>query len=333
MLPRDARSKALAAAGLVFVACGIAGLWSLEPSTEPRRVSGVTPSDPPGSRYEPSAALLPRSTRSALVPPTPADAAAWSPRDPAALVARRFREAKDKRAFFEGAAAAGGGANLYFARVAATDCLMVSVRGMVGAEQSFTQGMMSTDPAYHDRLQAFRRQISGCRGFEAAPVTPAQLTELGQRLEELDDPIVLPRKLALLVAQASSGRETALELAKRLVADGDPFVIRQLPMVMASLRFGMPRYGDAPERRLQREAWDRESAAWDLASCALGFECVDSDGRSDYLCIWSAECGPINPEQVALGPIPAEQRSTVLERRDAIVQAIRAREWGALGIN
>lgn len=332
MLPGDARSKALVAAGLVFVACGVAGLWSLETSTEPRRASGLTPSDPPVSRSEPSA-LLPRSTRFALAPPALADAAAWSPRDPAAVVARRFREAQDKRAFFEGAAAAGGGANLYFARVAATDCLMVSVRGMVGAEQSFAQVMMNADPTFHERLQAFRRQISGCRGFEAAPVMPAQLTELGRRLEELDEPIVLPRKLERLVAQQSSGREAALDLAKRLVADADPFVIRQLPMTMASLRFGMPRYGDAPERRLQREAWDRESVAWDLASCALGFECVDSDGRSDYLCIWSGECGPINPEQVALAPIPAEQRATVLERRDAIVRAIRAREWTALGIN
>ena len=333
MLPRDGRSRVLAAAGLAFVACGIAGLWSLEPDAEPRREVRPESLDPPGYRPEPGVALLPRAKRSTSVPLAAAEAPSWGPRDSAALVARRFRDARDKRAFFEGAAAAGGGANLYFARVAATDCLMVSLRGMVGAEQSFAQGMMSADPAYQDRLVAFRRQISGCRGFEAAPVTPAQLAELGQRLEELDDPLVQPRKLALLVAQSASGREAALELASRLVSDGDPFVIRQLPMTMASLRFGSPRYGDAPEKRAQREAWDREAAAWDLASCALGFDCVDSEGRSDYHCIWSGECGPIDPEQLALAPIPADQRAAVLKRRDEIVQAIRAREWGALGIN
>lgn len=320
----DGPTRFLAAGALAFVAAGIAGLWSLDNPGSPARPVPRAP-----------ATVASAATPDAAPPASPAPAVAasssdrWLPTDPSAVVAQRYREAKDKRAFFAQAVEVGGAAHLYFARVAAVDCSFVSWRGESGGEQMIAG--FGAGGAYQERIDAYRRVTAGCRGFETRPVGIAEMQDVNARLKLLDEPIAFGSRL--FEAARGPSRDEGRGLARRMLESGDPYVIQQMSYGMAYFHRPLPNtYSTSPEAQRQQAEWQGELSAWSLAACALGYPCLDAEGRSDALCLWNGDCGRVDYEAVTVRHYPPERRVAILARRDAIVSAVRARDWAALGL-
>ena len=328
---QDPRSRAFAAAGAAFVALGIAGLWSLDGPAE-RRLDAPSFTPAPAPRVDPPAVIPEAPSAVVRADPTKAvEATGWSSRDAAPVVARRYREARDKRRFFAQAMATGGGAYVYFARVAAVDCLLVSHRGMVGAEQQFLTHVPSADPAYTERLAEFRATIEACAGFEADPVKATDFAELNQQLKGNDDAMGRAATLSERSTSAAE-REATVALARRVVEEGDPYALRYASPAIVSLQMGGYTYKDNAESRRQAEAVDREFAAWFLATCAIGLDCGRDSAWMHQSCAWGGQCGFASLEEIVLHQAGREKTPAILRRRDEILRAMLERDWAALGL-
>jgi hypothetical protein len=257
----------------------------------------------------PTLAAMPGSMRAAI-----ALQSEWKPDDAPMSVARRLREAKDKRAFFDRAITIGGGAHLQMARQAIDACQPVRQAGMVGAEQRFVMQIRSDDPMYHRRLDAFRALFASCEGFERRPVTIDEWKSLEQRRAELRD--VTATAIALQRRELEPAE--ARRVARTLLETGDAWLIGNVSTYLMQERLSAIRLANLGDE-LAREI-NREQHAWLWAVCELGSDC----GPDSY--IGKADCAL---RGLCDGGAPDER---LRELKDQILAAIRSRDWAKLGL-
>jgi hypothetical protein len=236
----------------------------------------------------------------------------WNSADPATVVGRRLRMAKDKRAFVDRAVAVGGGGHLYVARQAIDQCHAMRETGMAGAERRFAEAYLRGDPQGDRRLEAFRAFIEGCEGFEQRPVTKAEYAAIQNGINVQYESVARAQALFRLDA------EEARHVARRLIETGDPVVIgwvgfyvsHRKGAAMGAMRTDEPRYKD----------YETEQRAWGYALCELGIQCVAGGVREQYDCAYRGYCDD---------PMADERLRQV---KGELVTAIRDRDWARLGL-
>lgn len=249
---------------------------------------------------------------------------AWSLHDAPAQVAQRWREAKDKRAFFDRAVEAGGGAYLHFAGKALAACGNVNRLGVIGAEQGLASMHRVDDPAFSTRLAAFRVATRGCEAFEARPVTEEEEAALLRRLLESPDLVgrIYAHKLWALTAET---HDAARESAREAIESGDPELLQLVHPALAARHFAA-RGRDA--REAIGEDMRDELSAWRWALCELGLDCTSAGAFGRSLCIAGGKCDWESVDEIAAASFPGASA----RRKDALVAAVRSRDWGALGL-
>lgn len=253
----------------------------------------------------------------------------WSADDLPAKVAERFRQAKDKREFFDRAAKAGGGANLYFALQAAGQCSFVNGLGMVGAEQDWASRVPADDPLYERRMRAYRESIAGCDGFERRQVSRQELSAIAKRMYAAADPMGRAHNLRPYPDDAARYDEERPEL-RRLLDTRDAYVIGQLVPYLAARAAGNVTWSQviADDRRLK--AIEAEKNAWRWALCDLGEDCTPEGLHGRSSCFGLGLCDWKSIDEIA--PTWFSATPAIRARRDEIVAAVRAGDWEKLGL-
>ena len=224
----------------------------------------------------------------------------WNSADPAPVVGRRLRMAKDKRAFVDRAVAVGGGGHLYVARQAIDQCYPMREAGMAGAEKRFANAYLRDDPQAERRLEAFRALIAGCEGFEQRPVTNAEYAAIQNGINVQYESVAQAQALHRLEA------EEARRVARQLIETGDPVVIGWVAFHLA--------------RRNPHKDFETEQRAWAYAVCELGIQCVAGGIREQHDCAYRGYCDdPMADERLR-------------KSKDELVAAVRDRDWARLGL-
>jgi len=307
----------LIAAGLLLV-MGAVSLARLDP------VPPAPQSTPPASQ-KPEApaptAVLPMVTRVATAPSV---IEPWSKEEAMSTVATRFRDAKDLRAFYDRALGAGGPAHLWFAERALSRCQDAASRGRVAAEQDFNSAPWKEQNA--ERQAAFRAWIDPCAGFETRPVS------FGVEMRRV---ITLMRRAPGPVGDRWRPHESADEdIVRNAITSGDP----ELPAVTIDIaaRLGVPDSSPATgDESTYIKRYFSESQSWELALCELGRDCGRGSQTWFHACISGGDCAEGNYRQGFSGSVTQVTKDDmpgILKRRDAIVAAIRVRDWAALGL-
>jgi len=305
------------AAGLLLVV-GVVSLARLDP------VPPTSQSTPPASQKPEApapAAVLPTVTAVATAPPV---IEPWSKEEALSTVATRFRDAKDLRAFYDRALGAGGPAHLWFAERALSKCQGVAYRGRVAAEQDFNSAPFKEQNA--ERQAAYRAWIEPCAGFETRPVS------FGVEMQRV---VNLMRRAPGPVGDRWRPHESAdEEIVRNAITSGDP----ELPAVAIDLaaRLGVPDpSATTGDESIYVKRYFSETQSWELALCELGRDCGKGSQTWFHACISSGDCAEGNYRQGYAGTVTQITKDDVpgiLKRRDAIVAAIRARDWAALGL-
>jgi len=321
--------RSIAAAGAVLFAAAIAFILSTS-SDAPVATRRASVAEAPASSA-PANPSMP-FTRGAPRPATMARAEGeWSPDDPPLKVAQRYREAKDKREFFDRAVKVGGGANLAFALEALNRCSKVNQLGMVGAEQDMIARISVNDPARDKRLESYRGFIRGCEGFQMRRVSRQETMELNRRLYESDDPMGRATNLRAYPDKAESYDEQAAA-ARELLETRDPYILKLAAPYLAGRRAGRLTWEQFVAGGPAVDAFNREVNAWSLALCELGLDCGPSGPYGPIPCFsvgkceWSGvdEIAPLLATSGGVAPAPG--------RKDEIVAAVRAGDWAKLGL-
>ena len=245
----------------------------------------------------------------------PAAAQAWSAADSSTLAARRLREAADKREFFERALQTGGGTYLHMALEAVSQCLLVNGASAFGAEARLA-GWLKGQPQYEKRIRAARLIIEPCHGFELSPVSNTEISALRSRVAAEKD--AMGRAHALGNLKRPEGDGDARALSRELIATGDPHVIRLVALDMRRRSAGVL-------------SQDGELSAWMWALCDLGIEC-DPDSHVGRTACLAGECDWRHIDEVGARVFGNAGAKVSRERKDAVAEALRKRDWKALGL-
>jgi len=289
------------------------------------------------SRAIPAAEMSPAGIPAAVAVAAPGIAASaagpaetWKPQDLPAVVAQRWREAKDKRAFFDRAVAVGGGAHLHFALEALQRCRSVNDLGMVGAEQEMIARIPASDLSQARRLDAHRAFIQGCDGFGMRRVTDAEVGAITRRIYEQPDAVGKAYSLMSYPDSATEYdevRATALEL----VETRDPYVLQILMPHLAGRRLGNLTWSQFMTSDATTERLHRELGAWSWALCELGIDCTGAGAYGDLQCFAVGKCDWKAVDEVAPALFGSGATRAMPARKDEIVAAVRARDWARLG--
>jgi len=251
----------------------------------------------------------------------PSPPAQWSPQDSPAIAARRWREAADKRAFYDRALETGGGAYLHYAGKALAACSAVNRSGMIGAEQRFASSQRADDPALTRRIEAFRASLAGCEGFEARAVPAEDEAALFQRL--LASPDLVGRIYATkLWALTGSRGEEARAVLRQTVETRDAELLALVYPALVAREFA------SPETAPKTEDIQNELDAWRWALCELGTDCSPASAYGRALCSGRGLCEWRRVDDIAAAAFPG----ATAERRDEIVARVRAGDWTKLGL-
>ena len=316
-----AASIALFAAALAFV---------LSTSNEPRvAVRRASPEELPAPAATIPAA--PSSRSEAVSVPASRSQDEWTADDAPIKVAQRYREAKDKREFFERAVKVGGGANLYFALEALNRCSKVNQLGMVGAEQDMIGRISVNDATRSKRIDAYRGFIRGCEGFEMKRVSRQELLDVSRKMYEAGDAMGRANNLRPYPDEAET-YDQQRTMARELLETRDPYVLKFVAPYLAGRRAGRITWDQFVAGGPAVDAFNREVNAWNLALCELGMDCTPAGSLGPLSCFsvgkceWSSvdEIAPLLATSGGLAPVPG--------RKDEIVAAVRAGNWEKLGL-
>lgn len=255
----------------------------------------------------------------------------WSPQDMPAIVARRWREARDKREFFDRAVEVGGGAHLHFALETLQRCRVVNEYGMVGAEQDMNSRIPANDPARARRLEAYRSFIQGCEGFEMRKVNRQEMESITRRLYEQGDATGKAYNLRPYpdaAAEYDEVRATAVELLET----ADPYVLQLLVPYLAARKAGNLTWAQFVSSDPAIEAVNREMNAWSLALCELGLDCSSTGNYGNLHCFAIGKCDWKAIDEIAPSLYTGGVATPLPGRREEIVAAVRAHDWSKLGL-
>ena len=312
------------AGGIVFVAA-IAYVF-----TGSREVPFVVVADKPllaaPSTSPPTAVEPVKSVRSA-----PANADRWSPEDLPVVVAQRFRDAIDKRAFFDHAVEVGGGAHLHFALEALQRCGVVNEYGMAGAEQDMAARISLADPAQARRIEAYRAFIKGCEGFALRHVGRQEEVAIMRRLYESPDAMGKAYNLKPYPDTASEYDDTRAT-AVELLETADPYLLQLIVPYLAARRGGKLTWAQFTASDPAIQAANREEAAWGWALCELGLDCAAAGMYGNFQCFAIGKCDWKALDEVALPVFVTGGAAPSKSRKDEIVAAVRAKDWTKLGL-
>ena len=280
------------------------------------------PDSPPG---DPGRAAMPiaAAARSA-----PGD---WSPQDMPAIVAQRWREARDKRVFFDRAVEVGGGAYLHFALETLQRCRVVNEYGMVGAEQDMNSRIPANDPSRARRLEAYRAFIQGCEGFEMRKVSRQEVESITQRIYEQGDATGKAYNLRPY-PDAAAEYDEVRATAVGLLETADPYVLQLLVPYLAARKAGNLTWAQFVSSDPAIEAVNREMNAWSLALCELGLDCSSTGNYGNLHCFAIGKCDWKAIDEIAPSLYMGGAATPVPGRREEIVAAVRAHDWSKLGL-
>lgn len=251
----------------------------------------------------------------------------WKAADLPAVAARRLAAATDKRAFYDRAVSTGGGAHLMQAAEALDQCAAVGRFGMVGAEQ-----MAAGRGIAAERLAAFREQIKGCEGFETRKLEIRERDAILKRAGEQQDLVsraIALRPDTLLTPEAQTGAQL---VALQALATGDAYLLTELAQYFAFRQAGLlgaPRIGSSADPRIDAMLVERD--AWIWAGCELGVDCGPASANGRRVCIEMAKCDWKKIDDIAAEVFGDTGKASLRERKDAIVAAVRGRDWAKLG--
>jgi hypothetical protein len=248
-------------------------------------------------------------------------AAQWSPQDSPAVAARRWRDAADKRAFYDRALETGGGAYLHYAGKSLAACAAVNRLGVIGAEQRFASSQRADDPTLPRRIEAFRASIAGCEGFEARAVPAEDEAALFQRL--LSSPDLVGRIYATkLWALTGSRGDEARAVLRQTVETRDAELLALVYPALVAREFA------SPDTAPKTEDIQNELDAWRWALCELGTDCSPASAYGRALCSGGGLCEWRRVDEIAAAAFPGANA----ERKDEIVARVRAGDWTKLGL-
>jgi hypothetical protein len=251
----------------------------------------------------------------------------WKMEDTPATVARRLRDAKDKRAFYDRALAIGGGAHLFMARQASVQCIDVQFKGMVEVERGIATFIRQDDPQYARRLAAYRSVNDGCEGFETKRLSQGEWSALEARIAEQPDLMGLAFR-GVKWDQAS--HQQVVKSLREVILSDDPYLIE---IAGWRLRAHHHKWGERVQwTKASQEGWWRDEVAWEWALCELGKECGPDSRYGRLLCGSRGLCDWSAISEVASRVWTSQYGSVSPERKDEIVHAIRARDWAKLGL-
>jgi hypothetical protein len=252
----------------------------------------------------------------------------WRMDDPPAIVARRLRDATDKRAFYDRALAIGGGGHLLMAREAAVQCIDVQWKGMVEVERNVSTFLLRrNDGQYARRLAAYRSIFQGCEGFETRPLARDEWSDLNARIAAQPDLTGLAFRG---IRWDEDSHPQVVKLLRALIVSGDPHLIE---IAGHRLRSHEHQWQDrAKWTAARQEKWWRDEAAWEWALCDLGKECGPESRYGRRICAIHGLCEWGHIDEIAARVWNTQHGSVSRERKEEIVSAIRARDWARLGL-
>ena len=317
---------------VVAIAGAFIAWWMVESASTPIRPEFLH--DSPRANLAPA----PGSDATQRIPtppfPTRIEPDAMSPKDSLSAVARRYRDAKDKRKFFDEALRLGGSANAHFAWEAIADCSFVFRTGVVGAEQRLAGSMDPNDREYQARLEAHQKRYAGCTGFEGFQATTRDLAAVYERQGVGDDALANFYRALKTGRTHMERQEVLLPAARRLIETGDPYAVFEVGARIARLSVDVEKCGGRMDGCEESRRANMESNAWVLAACDLGMECgMNSTAVLDN-CIGGGGCERTDVESVMLGSSELDDsaREAIQTRRREIGRAIAHRDWARLGL-
>lgn len=323
------RCAALAGAFVLLAIAALLYVRTFSPGEDPPRAASL-----PSGASSPSLSGVASAQSAAPTLRSKPDAGeeAWKPDDLPAKVAQRHAEAADKRAFYDRAMKIGGGAYLIQAMAAWEQCQWVNQYGMVGAEQAVVARGIRDSPQYAERVAAFRAHIKGCEGFEIRRVDAQEHIRNFRRI--LDQPDLTSRAYSVRPdnLQTPEQQEAARSVALRALDSGDAYLLTELAQYFAHHRAGLLgsfRIASSADPRI--DAMQRERDAWIWASCELGVECGPASANGRRVCFEMGKCDWRSIDDIAADVFSDAGKSPPRERKDEIVAAVRARDWGRLG--
>lgn len=310
------------------------GAWLLTRSLPPAAPGSALPqsANPPSTSAASAADPVPAPAPSATS--TPATASSWKPEDAPAVVAQRFRDAKDRRAFYDQALRTGGGAHLHFAALAYGACQVVQ-GGAVAMEQRFLSQLPSSAPNYAERHAALRESLEKCRGFEGFPFSGEMSQKLYEQKYAYGDPLSLAARLvrpaAPVVTNGEAVRAAQRTSARELLAGGDPYVFMELYPLASRAQVPSAACIAAGKCAALEDSFN-EARAWRLVAIDNGMYDAEEDLRL-VACAWLGECKPMTPVDFVRreGGMTPAQVDRILARRDQIADAYRRKDWAGLG--
>ncbi|QJR12780.1 hypothetical protein DSM104443_03873 [Usitatibacter rugosus] len=254
------------------------------------------------------------------------DPDAWSAMDSVSTAGSRFRDSKDLRAFFDRAKEVGGSAYLYYATKARGRCLNVILLGNMKTEQMMASGPEGQDTV---RMAAWREWSAPCARFEGYAISQEEGNQLYQRLRDADEgPAAQFFKASVTSDQHKGLVRGALESGSPELAD------LVAPRIAYLAKDPPPRGATEAETKAYAKWVQAEQTSWKLAVCELGAYCGRGSETWIAACMATGECGEGNyrrPYRYFFYATVADLQA-IAARRDAIVEAVRARDWAALGL-
>lgn len=250
--------------------------------------------------------------------------------DPAAPLARRLADATDRYALYQDLVAKDDGESLFWAGQLVMECSQVRMQGLQATLDGFQANLKPTDPQREARIEAFRRLILPCAGFDPAR-TDAKSVRAREELTAQAatrgylPAIVEARMQAAARAQPAAAAQDDTWVVEAL-SSGDPLVMN---LAAAQIGAGPGGYmiGGRPLDKADGEvAW----FAWRLVVCERGFPCEQTPALT--LCAHGGICGTPNYAESVRKLLGPERYAKAENYKQQIAMALVHRDYASLGL-
>lgn len=220
----------------------------------------------------------------------------------------------------------------YFVAMALEECYALSHAGLARLRDDFTRrlntglGVSAPDNNWA-RRRAFDSGVRDCVAFDGAPISPEQVLGLLQSAARDDDPRAIAR--TLLFRDLADSKVGSFDLVTRLLATGDPYVIRDIGIFLtrgeSTLVIGDPA---TPVRA------STLSVAWELAACDFGLDCSSESKLLNVLCAYQGQCGAFSYEDWLDRHTESREELAEIRRATQVVRrGLISHDWQLLGLS
>lgn len=219
------------------------------------------------------------------------------------------------------------------------ECMEYRLAGLASVEPEVA-AMSANDPHQSIRVEAARRMVERCSGFENQPISADEVEALTKKAADGGNPGARARQLFASVLRDKRSGSAELSAARQAEfcavlrgAQSDPNALIELapvPLIAATAKMNAALVSaglnEPASRRLLRTAME-------VAACDLGADCGSDSLRALQVCAYVGRCGAPDPVGYLVFDVaatPRDELAFINQWRHSIVQAVESGQCSLL---